>query len=180
MNSPLTDELKKKFEKISHLILDVDGVLTDGRIIMDDKGQELKQFDVKDGHGLKMLLRSGFQIMFLTGRTSRVVAQRAQDLGIKDVYQGAKNKVKIFEDILQAKGISPRTVAYMGDDIVDVPLFKRVGLSIAVANACHEALKAADYVTEKEGGRGAVREVCDMILHLQGKWAEVILQYELS
>ena len=179
MNPAIADDLKDKFIKISLLILDVDGVLTDGRIIMDDKGRELKHFNVKDGHGIKMLLRAGIQVIFLTGRTSRVVAHRAHDLGITDIYQGAKNKVGVFEDLLMSKGIPSEKIAYMGDDVVDVPLFKRVGLSIAVANACFDAVRTADYVTEKKGGRGAVRDVCELILRLQGKWEEVISRYEM-
>jgi 3-deoxy-D-manno-octulosonate 8-phosphate phosphatase (KDO 8-P phosphatase) len=179
MNPAIADDLKLKFMKVSHLILDVDGVLTDGRIIMDDEGRESKHFDVKDGHGIKMLLRAGIQVVFLTGRTSRVVVHRALDLGITDVYQGAKNKVAVLEDLLLSKGITSDTIVYMGDDVVDVPIFKKVGIAIAVADACFDALRTANYVTEKKGGRGAVREVCELILRLQGKWDETVSRYEI-
>jgi 3-deoxy-D-manno-octulosonate 8-phosphate phosphatase (KDO 8-P phosphatase) len=176
--SPLTDDLKKRFLKISLLLLDVDGVLTDGRIILDDEGKESKHFDVKDGHGIKMLLRVGIRVIFLTGRTSRVVSFRAQDLGIGEVYQGAKNKVAVLDSLIRSEKIPEEQIAYVGDDVVDIPLFKRVGLSVAVADACDDARKAAHYVTERKGGQGAVREVCEMILRLQGKWDEVIARYE--
>lgn len=172
------EELKRKFKNISLLILDVDGVLTDGRIIMDDDGRESKQFDVKDGHGIKMVLRVGIRVILLTGRTSRVVSHRAQDLGISEVYQGARNKISVFRSLMKSGKISSERIAYVGDDIVDVPIFKRVGLAVAVADACEEAKKAAHYITKRDGGRGAVREVCEMILRHQGKWGELTARYE--
>ena len=180
MTKFISEELKRKAERIEVLVLDVDGVLTDGRIIIDDRGRESKHFNVRDGHGIKLILKMGIEVVFLTGRKSRVVAHRAQDLGIREVYQGARDKVMIFEGMLLKKNMKADRVAYMGDDVVDIPLFRKVGLSIAVADACEEARQAAHYVTEKEGGKGAVREVCEMILRAQGKWEEIAVRYALK
>jgi 3-deoxy-D-manno-octulosonate 8-phosphate phosphatase (KDO 8-P phosphatase) len=177
MTKFFSEELKRKAERIDVLVLDVDGVLTDGRIIIDDRGRESKHFNVRDGHGIKLILKTGIEVVFLTGRKSRVVAHRAQDLGIREVYQGARDKVMIFEGMLLKKNMKADRVAYMGDDVVDIPLFRKAGLSIAVADACEEAKQAAHYVTEKEGGKGAVREVCEMILRAQGKWDEIAKRY---
>jgi 3-deoxy-D-manno-octulosonate 8-phosphate phosphatase (KDO 8-P phosphatase) len=171
--------LLQKIRKIKILMLDVDGVLTDGRIIMDDRGREVKFFDVRDGHGLKMLMRTGVEVAFLTGRRSRVVEHRAKDLGITEVHQGALNKVEVFEALLRRKGYRAVQAAYAGDDIVDVPVLRRAGLSVAVANAVAEAKKAAHVVTRKEGGRGAVREICEMILRGQGRWGDIKTRYEI-
>lgn len=167
----------QRIKKIKILVLDVDGVLTDGRIIMDDRGREIKFFDVRDGHGLKMLMRTGIEIVFLTGRKSRVVEHRARELGITEVYQGARNKVEIFEAVLERKGLQAAEAAYAGDDIVDVPVLKRAGFSVAVANAVVEAKRAAHYVTKNKGGRGAVREVCEIILKGQGRWKDIKKRY---
>jgi 3-deoxy-D-manno-octulosonate 8-phosphate phosphatase (KDO 8-P phosphatase) len=177
MTKNFSEELERKAERIDVLVLDVDGVLTDGRIIIDDRGRESKHFNVRDGHGIKLLLKMGIEVVFLTGRKSRVVAHRAQDLGIKEVYQGARDKVMVFEGMILKRNMMADRVAYMGDDVVDIPLFRRVGLSIAVADACEEARQAAHYVTEKEGGKGAVREVCEMILRAKGKWDEIAKRY---
>jgi 3-deoxy-D-manno-octulosonate 8-phosphate phosphatase (KDO 8-P phosphatase) len=180
MKDSFSAENKRRAENIDVLVLDVDGVLTDGRIIMDDRGRESKHFNVRDGHGIKMLLRAGMEVVFLTGRTSRVVAHRAQDLGVQEVYQGAKDKVGVFNRMIHARNMTVDRFAYMGDDIVDIPLFRQVGLSIAVADACREACEAAHYVTKKEGGKGAVREVCELILRARGKWEEVAMKYTLT
>ncbi|KQC07304.1 MAG: 3-deoxy-D-manno-octulosonate 8-phosphate phosphatase [Smithella sp. SDB] len=172
--------MKEKLKKIKLLILDVDGVMTDGSIIMDDEGHELKSFNVRDGHGIKILQRFGVKVAILTGRKSKVVEYRAKDLEIKDVYQGALNKKEIFEKILSKHKLSTDEVAYLGDDIVDIPVLKRVGFSVAVDDALDVVKKSVDYVTKNSGGRGAVREVCEMILQVQGKWSEVVAKYEFE
>jgi 3-deoxy-D-manno-octulosonate 8-phosphate phosphatase (KDO 8-P phosphatase) len=172
--------LLSRIRGIKLLILDVDGVMTDGRIIIDDAGLESKQFDVRDGHGLKILMRCGIDVVLLTGRKSRVVDHRAADLGIKEVHQGIWNKREIFDEILKRRKLSPEETAYVGDDVVDIPILKQVGFGVAVADACREATGVADYVTERPGGRGAVREVCEMILKVQGRWGEVAERYEFS
>jgi 3-deoxy-D-manno-octulosonate 8-phosphate phosphatase (KDO 8-P phosphatase) len=177
----LTDEgLLTKVWKVKLLILDVDGVLTDGRISIDDAGLETKFFDVKDGHGLKLLKRYGIDAVLLTGRRSQVVEHRAADLGITEVHQGVLNKAEALPGILEGRQLTPQQTAYVGDDIVDIPLFRRVGLSIAVADAVAEARATADYVTDHRGGRGAVREVCELILKAQDRWADVAAKYEFE
>jgi len=168
----------QRIRKIRILVLDVDGVLTDGRIIMDDRGRETKFFDVRDGHGLKILMRTGIEVVFLTGRKSRVVEHRARELGVTEVYQGARNKVEVFEALLERKGLQAAQAAYAGDDIVDVPVLKKAGFSVAVVDAVAEAKRAAHYVTRNKGGRGAVREVCEIILKGQGKWGDIKKRYE--
>lgn len=172
--------IKEKLSKIKMLILDVDGVMTDGSIMMDDEGRELKSFNVLDGHGLKILQRYGIKVAILTGRRSKVVEYRAKDLGIEDVYQGALNKKEVFEKILLKNKLSADEVAFLGDDIVDIPVLKRVGFSAAVADAVDVVKKSVNYVTKKVGGHGAVREICEMILQAQGKWAEVAAKYEFE
>ncbi len=169
--------LRNKFLGVKLLILDVDGVLTDGRIVFDDAGLQSKFFDVKDGHGLKMLMRCGIDVVLLTGRLSRVVEHRAADLGIAEVHQRILDKAEALDKILARRNLAPEQTAYVGDDVVDIPVFNRVGLAIAVADAVAEARGAADYVTGHRGGRGAVREVCELILKVQGRWADVAARY---
>ncbi len=172
--------LAEKMKPLKLLILDVDGVLTDGGIIMDDAGRETKRFHVRDGHGIKLLMRYGIEVIFLTGRTSQVVEHRARDLGVTEVRQGVWNKADVLEGILEAHRLSPEHVACMGDDVVDVPLLRRVGFAVTVADAPEYVRAQAHYVTEKGGGKGAVRELCDLILRAQGKWEEVAIKYELG
>jgi 3-deoxy-D-manno-octulosonate 8-phosphate phosphatase (KDO 8-P phosphatase) len=169
--------LIEKIQPIRLLVLDVDGVLTDGRIVMNDLGQESKFFDVKDGHGLKVLVRCGIDVVWITGRKSLVVEHRARDLGVQEVHQLIWDKVEVCEGILERRKIMAREVAYMGDDIVDIPLLKRVGLAVTVNDAVDEAKQVADYVTRRNGGRGAVREVCDLLLKGQGKWERMMERY---
>jgi 3-deoxy-D-manno-octulosonate 8-phosphate phosphatase (KDO 8-P phosphatase) len=172
--------IKEKLEKIKMLILDVDGVMTDGRIIMDDEGRESKNFHVRDGHGLKLLQRYGIKVALLTGRRSKVVEHRAKDLGIKDVYQKVFNKKEVFEKILKKHKLKAQETAFMGDDIIDIPVLKSVGFSASVADAVEVAKKSVDYVAVNKGGQGAVREVCEMILQAQGKWQEIAAKYDFT
>ncbi len=170
----------EKMKMVTLLVLDVDGVLTDGKIIIDDLGNESKNFNVRDGHGLKLLMRSGIDVVFLTGRESEVVKHRADELGIKDVYQGVRDKAKVLGEMLASKGLSGECVAYVGDDIVDIPVFRMVGFSAAVADALDYVKANADYVTVNEGGNGAVREICEMILIACGKWNDVTSRYGMK
>lgn len=172
-------EIKEKLKKIKLLILDVDGVMTDGRIIMDNEGRELKNFDVRDGHGIKLLQRYNIKVAILTGRNSRVVEHRARDLEIEEVYQGAFNKKEIFEKILKKHNLTAENVAYIGDDIVDVPVLRAVGFSVAVADALAVVKKQVHFISAFRGGRGAVREICEMILQAQGKWPEITAKYNI-
>jgi 3-deoxy-D-manno-octulosonate 8-phosphate phosphatase (KDO 8-P phosphatase) len=174
----MNKKLKDKLKKIKMLMLDVDGVMTDGRIIMDDEGRQLKNFNVRDGHGLKIVQRYGIEIVILTGRKSEVVNHRASDLEIKEVYQGALNKKEVFQKILLKHNIPASSVAFMGDDIIDIPVLREVGFSAAVADAVDVVKKNVDYVTKNKGGHGAVRELCEIILQNQGKWPEIAEKYE--
>jgi 3-deoxy-D-manno-octulosonate 8-phosphate phosphatase (KDO 8-P phosphatase) len=178
LNKVLDEKLIEKMKTIRLLVLDVDGVMTDGKIIMNDMGREIKNFDVKDGHGIKILMRCGIDVILLTGRRSAVVEHRAKDIGIEEVYQGIYNKLEKFEEILQNKSFNYENIAFVGDDIVDIPLLKRVGFSVAVADATEDVKKGVDYITKKAGGDGAVREVCELILQAQGKWIDVAKRYE--
>jgi 3-deoxy-D-manno-octulosonate 8-phosphate phosphatase (KDO 8-P phosphatase) len=171
---------KEKLKGIKLLILDVDGVMTDGRIIMDNDGRETKNFDVRDGHGLKILQRYGIKVAILTGRQSKVVEHRSKDLDIKDVYQKVFNKKDVFEKIIRKHKISADEAAFIGDDIIDIPVLNRVGFSVAVADAADVVKKSVDYVARNSGGRGAVREICEMILKAQGKWPEIAAKYEFT
>ena len=177
LEAKLGSALADKIRKVNVLVLDVDGVLTDGRIVIGDDGQETKCFHVRDGHGLKMIQRAGVEVMFLTGRKSRVVEHRARELGVQRVYQGALDKLAVFEEILKTRGLSAGQVAYMGDDIVDLPVLRRAGFSVTVSDAHEEVLRAVDLVTQNPGGGGAVREVCEMILKVQGKWEDAMGRY---
>jgi YrbI family 3-deoxy-D-manno-octulosonate 8-phosphate phosphatase len=169
--------LEQKVAKIRLLILDVDGVLTDGKIIVDDKGSEIKNFDVKDGQGLKFLLKAGFEVAIISGRESRAVEIRANGLGIKEIYQGIEDKKSVLDRLIRDRAIKIDEVCCIGDDIPDIPMFDQVGLSVAVSNAVPEALDAADFITKNKGGDGAVREVCELILKTQGKWADILSNF---
>lgn len=169
--------MEERIKKIRLLLLDVDGVLTDGRIIYDNRGVESKAFDVKDGHGIKLLQRAGIRVGIITGRQSEVVRLRAEELGIEILYQGAKDKLVPYRDILEGLGLNDDEVAYVGDDLVDLPILRRVGLAVTVADAVEEVKPHVHHVTERAGGRGAVREVCDLILKGSGAWASVTDRY---
>lgn len=171
--------MENKLKKIKLLLLDVDGVMTDGGIIYDGNGLETKVFNVKDGHGIKMLQRYGIEVGIITGRSSKVVDIRARELGIDLVYQGTLKKLDAYDDIKTKTGLSDEQIAYMGDDVIDVPVMKRVGFAAAPSDALIEAINSAHYVAKHSGGRGAVREVCDMILKGAGFWNEIVARYEL-
>jgi 3-deoxy-D-manno-octulosonate 8-phosphate phosphatase (KDO 8-P phosphatase) len=171
--------LIEKIKNVRLLILDVDGVMTDGKIIIDNLGNEVKHFHVRDGHGIKMLMRYGIDVVLLTGRRSAVVEHRAKELGIREVHQGIHDKLSIFEEILRSKSLRYENIAFIGDDIVDVSVLKRAGFSVAVADAAEHVKKYVDHITKNAGGSGAVREVCEMILQAQNKWGDVVKKYEL-
>lgn len=171
--------MNEKLKHIRLLLLDVDGVMTDGRIVYDANGLEIKCFNVKDGHGIKMLQRHGIEVGIITGRTSVVVDFRARELGITLLYQGALKKLESYEDVKRKTGLEDGQIAYMGDDIIDVPVMRRVGFSAAPPDALPEVLAVADFVSANSGGKGAVREVCDLILKGRGVWNEIVSRYEL-
>jgi 3-deoxy-D-manno-octulosonate 8-phosphate phosphatase (KDO 8-P phosphatase) len=167
----------KNLDKIKLLLLDVDGVLTDGRIFYDNNGVETKAFDVKDGHGLKLVQRAGIMVGLITGRSSEVVALRARELGIEIVHQWAKDKLIPYAKVLESLGLTDEQVAYVGDDVVDLPILRRVGFSATVADAVDDVKPLVDYIAKLPGGRGAVREICDFLLKKSGAWSAVTAHY---
>jgi 3-deoxy-D-manno-octulosonate 8-phosphate phosphatase (KDO 8-P phosphatase) len=167
----------ERARKTRLLMMDVDGVLTDGRIMQDSHGQELKVFDVKDGHGIVMAHRAKLQTALISGRESETTVRRAQELGIALVFQKTWNKLEVYEKILADTKYTPDEVAYVGDDLVDIPLLRRVGLAVAVADAVDEVKATAHLITQRPGGRGAVREVIELILRAQGHWDQLIERY---
>lgn len=172
--------MKKIFDaakKIKLLVTDVDGVLTDGSLIFDDEGRELKKFHVHDGLGLKLLMQHGINVAIISSRESSIVSKRAKELGIQHLYQGHDDKRQPLQDIMQTLQLQPDQVAYVGDDLMDLPLIKFVGLGIAVANAHPWVRKHAQWQTVAAGGQGAVRECCDLILRAQNHLNTLLEQY---
>ncbi len=169
-----------KLQQIELLILDVDGVMTDGRIIWDANGVETKFFNVRDGHGIKLVQRAGIKVGIITGRTSPVVDLRARELEIEFVYQGSLRKLESYDDLRQRTGLADHQIAYMGDDVIDLPVMRRVGFSAAPGDALPEVRAVADFVSAYGGGMGAVRELCDLLLKGRGAWDELVAgRYEL-
>lgn len=166
-----------KAARVRLLLVDVDGVLTDGGIVFDGEGREIKRFHVRDGHGIKMLQRAGIRVGIITGRTSAVVGIRARDLGIAVVRQGVTDKVAAWREILETEAAAPGETAYVGDDLVDLPLMREVGFSAAPADADTAVAAAADFVASRPGGHGAVREVADFLLRAAGAWEAVTAKY---
>ena len=167
-----------KLKEIQLLLLDVDGVLTDGSIIYSDEASETKMFNVKDGFGLKLVMQAGIKVGLVTGRKSEALHRRCRDLGIAYVYDGVQQKARLLDEIATKTGVSALNTAFVGDDLPDIPIMKRVGLSIAVADAHERVRKQAGWTTSAAGGRGAVREVCDALLKACGKWDGIMEQYE--
>ncbi len=161
----MLEDLKDRLKGIKLLILDVDGVLTDGRIILDNEGNEFKAFNVRDGHGIKMLQKIGVHVAIITGRYSKVVERRAHELGISHIYQRCHDKLVAYQDLIKKLSINDSEIAYVGDDVVDIPILKKVGFPVAVKNAHEGAKSYSIYITENEAGKGAVREVCDLIIN---------------
>jgi 3-deoxy-D-manno-octulosonate 8-phosphate phosphatase (KDO 8-P phosphatase) len=160
----------EKFAAIKLLVLDVDGVLTDGRFFLTESGEEYKAFDSKDGHGLRMLMTGGVGVVIISGRNSRAVDHRAKELGITGVYQGIRRKEVLLLDILAQEHLRKEEVCCVGDDLPDLPLFSHAGVSVAVADAVPELRQAATFTTKSRGGAGAVREVCELILKAKDLW----------
>ena len=172
-----SDEITRRAARVKLLLLDCDGVLTDGRITLLEDGDEEKSFHTRDGHGLVLLHRAGLRSGIISGRTSGAVTRRARDLGVTYLRQGALNKIKDFEEVLAEAGVEGAEAAFVGDDVTDIPLMRRCGLAVAVADATDETKAAAHYVTRLPGGFGAVREVCELILKAQGRWGELLKRY---
>lgn len=170
-------ELPAGIERIRLLLLDVDGVLTDGSIFVGDDGREIKRFHVHDGSAIVWWKKSGHQVALLSGRSCEAVRHRADELGIDHVIQGARIKIPPFEKLLKTLSIDRSEVCYVGDDLPDLPIFQEVGLAVAPANACAEVREAAGHVTRNGGGYGAVREVVELVLRAQGRWESVLERY---
>ena len=160
--------------EVKLLLLDVDGVLTDGKLFFSNSGEEMKAFNSLDGHGIRMLMENGIQVGIITGRTSELLSKRAEELGIELLYQGQTVKVDALREVLEKTDCSPEEVAYMGDDFPDLPVMRIVGLGVAVASAHPDVAARADMITERGGGNGAVREVTDFILQAQNKYDEYL------
>jgi 3-deoxy-D-manno-octulosonate 8-phosphate phosphatase (KDO 8-P phosphatase) len=174
------DAITRKARKIKLLLLDVDGVLTDGRILYDEKGREMKYFHVHDGQGIRWLLREGIRVGFLSGRSSGAVEKRAKELGISFLFQGIEDKMILCKKLLQETKLDSGQVSFMGDDFIDLRLLAKVGFSISVSNGHPLVRKEVDYVTKAAGGSGAVREVSELILKAQGKWESLLRNYGLK
>ena len=166
--------LAQRCAAIEVLVLDVDGVLTDGSIIYSDNGVEWKVFHVRDGSGLKLWHKAGKRSAVISGRSSRVVDVRAEELGISLVLQGVIDKAPAYQRVLRESNVRPEQVCFVGDDIPDLSILSNCGLAVAVADACSEARAAAQYVTRARGGRGAVRETVELILRSQDRWQGVV------
>lgn len=160
------------------IIFDVDGVLTDGSLFYGDDGQEYKAFNSLDGHGIKMLRATGVEAAIITGRTSNVVLHRAKNLNISRIFQGADDKLASYQTLLAETGLTPEQTAYMGDDIVDLPVLKRCGLALSVPTAPELVRRQVHYVTQAQAGRGAAREACELIMRAQGTWESQLALYD--
>ncbi|MCA1631532.1 MAG: HAD hydrolase family protein [Acidobacteria bacterium] len=175
--TPDTEEIARRAARVKLLLLDCDGVLTDGRITLLGDCDEQKSFHTRDGHGLVLLHRAGLQSGVISGRTSSALERRARDLGIRHVRQGTHDKIVEFLEVLAAAGVSEDETAFVGDDVTDIPLMRRCALAAAVADATEDTRAHAHYVTRLAGGFGAVREVCELILKAQGRWQELMRRY---
>lgn len=172
------DDINKRAAGVRMIVFDVDGVLTDGSLFFGDDGQEYKAFNSRDGHGIKMLRASGVEPAIITGRTSQVVLFRARNLGIVHLFQGADDKLEALARLLADTCLTSEQIAYMGDDVVDLPVLRRAGLAITVPDAPCEVKARCHYVTRAPAGRGAAREACELIMRAQGTWEAQLALYD--
>ncbi len=170
-------EILEKARPVRLIIFDVDGVLTDGNLYLGNSGEELKAFNIKDGLGIKLLMQSGVEVGVITGRSSELVAQRMQSLGVKHIYQGQHEKLPAYQELVAKLGLEPEQVAYVGDDLIDLPLMRRVGFAVAVEDAHPLVKQHAHWQTPAAGGKGAVREVCELLMKAQGTLDEACRAY---
>jgi 3-deoxy-D-manno-octulosonate 8-phosphate phosphatase (KDO 8-P phosphatase) len=173
----ITNEIRERIQKVKLVILDNDGVLTDGRIVLGDYGDELKFFDVQDGLGLVLLSRAGIKTVMISGKKSKINRCRAKETCLTEIYQNISDKLKVFEKVIKKFKVGAPEVCCVGDDLVDLPILLRAGFAVAVENATDEVKQVAHYVTVQKGGCGAVREVADLILKTQGKWPALVEKY---
>jgi 3-deoxy-D-manno-octulosonate 8-phosphate phosphatase (KDO 8-P phosphatase) len=170
--------IEKKIKDLKLLLLDVDGVLTGGDIIYDDSGQETKIFNVKDGLGIRLLINAGIQVVIVTGRRSHALAHRCRNLGIDKFFEGIRDKSAIIKSIQDQTQVMPSEIGVIGDDLPDLALMKKVGISFAVADAHEVIIEHADMITKAKGGEGAVREICELILKSKGLWDGILKRFE--
>jgi len=173
----IPEEVIERAKKVRLVIFDVDGVLTDGSLFIGDDGQEYKAFNSKDGHGIKMMLRNGIDGAIITGRTSRVVEHRVADLGLTNVRQGCADKLPVYEEMIEELGLSESQTAFFGDDIVDLPIMLRAGLAIATNDAHPMVKRYSHWTTPSNGGRGAARDLAEMMMYAQGTYESEMLKY---
>lgn len=175
----LKQDLRERAGRVRLLLLDVDGVLTDGRIVYDSCGRDMKFFDVHDGLGVYILKKAGIKTILITAKGSRAIRPRARDMGVEEVFEDISPKSAVLDKILKKYRVSIDQVCFVGDDLVDLCLMRRVGFPVAVFNAAADIKQTAAYITVREGGRGAVREVAELILKSQGKWKEIVNLYDV-
>ena len=173
----IPNEIIEKAKRVKVFIVDIDGVMTDGRIVYSGYGDELRFFDVQDGFGITLLNRAGIKTVIVTAGKSKIIRHRARDLKVSKTYHGFMDKVDAFNDLLELFKVTPEEVCFIGDDLIDIPILKRAGFAVAVSNAVDEVKELAHHITANKGGRGAVREICDLILKSQGKWDLVTSKY---
>ncbi len=171
------EDFCRRARRITHLFLDCDGVLTDGGIYLLPDGEEIKRFDIRDGHGITMWRRAGHKVAILSGRGSRSLEQRVEELAIEYLVQRTWNKLDSFKELTEKYALVPEEIAYMGDDVVDIPIMRRVSLAAAPAGAAAEVLDSAHVITDLNGGHGAVREFIEMLLTAQGRWDQLMQRY---
>jgi len=172
----MDQQIVDKAKKIKLLILDIDGVMTDGRIYYGNFGDEIKAFDVKDGFGLALLRRAGIEVAIVTAKKSKIAKLRAKDIGIKWIYEN-HSKLKVFNKLLKKFRIDAQEACFVGDDLIDIPVLKSAGLPVTVPQAVNEVKTVSSYITRAGAGSGAVREICEIILKSQGRWEEVTKKY---
>lgn len=177
MHESISPEVRARIKKLKLLLLDVDGVLTDGRILVGNSGDELRSFDILDGFGLQLLRRAGIPHVIVTAKKSKGVSLRAREIKTALVFQNVSDKLAVLEKVAKRFKLKWDAIGFVGDDLIDLPLMRRVGFAATVPNAVGEIQEIAHYVTQRRGGRGAVREVADLILKVQGKWEEVTARY---
>jgi len=170
-------EIDNKIQNIKLLLLDVDGVLTDGSITYTDSGEEIKSFNAKDGLGIRLLMDSGVGVGIITGRKSNALVLRCKNLGIELLFDGISDKLQALDAVMETTGISLDAIAFAGDDLPDIPVMKKVGLSFAVADASPDVIKAADITCAQSGGKGAVRHICERILKSKGLWPDILIGF---
>ena len=179
-SSEYDTELLERAKRVRMLALDVDGVLTDGRLYFDNDGNELKSFSTRDGLGMRLIQKYGVELALITGRTSGIVEARARQLGIRHVYQGRNDKLNALRELVEATGIEPAEICFAGDDLLDLPVLQKVGLSVTVADAEAPVKSRVDWITEADGGRGAVREICNLIIRAKGLEDRILQEMQVE